>query len=148
MKFFWFYFWEFGIGSANNPLIDTFLGSHQLCSWFCIDIVRRISLLVTHGNCRIEKEKKGKTDHDSKICLLKNDPLYNYMKKWNSVFQSRFRTWQENTNGLTIEYLRWYKFSWSNHIPLNIPEAREKCPVKAWSCTSPSLQIYQVVNLV
>ena len=34
----------------NNPLIDNFLYSHQLSAWYCIDIVRRNSVLVTHGS--------------------------------------------------------------------------------------------------
>ena len=34
----------------NNPLIDIFLYSHQLSAWYCIDIVRRNSVLVTHGS--------------------------------------------------------------------------------------------------
>ena len=25
IQFFWYYFWEFGIGSTDNSLIDTFL---------------------------------------------------------------------------------------------------------------------------
>ena len=29
---------EFGIGSTNNPLIDSFLYSHHLFAWCCIDI--------------------------------------------------------------------------------------------------------------
>ena len=28
------------------------------------------------GIVGLKKKKKGKTDHDSKICLFKNDPLY------------------------------------------------------------------------
>ena len=38
------------MGPTNNLLIDTFLGSHFLSSRFCIDIIRRNSVLVTHGS--------------------------------------------------------------------------------------------------
>ena len=34
----------------TNPLIDIFLNSHHLSGWYCIDIVRRSSVLVTHGS--------------------------------------------------------------------------------------------------
>ena len=40
-------FWEFGIGSTNNLIIDIFLPSHHLSAWYCINIVRRNSVLVT-----------------------------------------------------------------------------------------------------
>ena len=46
----WYQFGEFGIGSTNNPLIDILLYSHHFYAWYCIDIVRRNSLLVTHGS--------------------------------------------------------------------------------------------------
>ena len=39
--------------------IWTFLGSHHLSSWLCIDIVRRNSVLVTHGNWRVKRWLKG-----------------------------------------------------------------------------------------
>ena len=38
------------IGWPNNPLICIFLYSHYLSACFCIDIVRRNSVLVTHGS--------------------------------------------------------------------------------------------------
>ena len=38
---------EFAIGSAYSPLVDIFLYSHPLSDSFCIDIVRRNSVLVT-----------------------------------------------------------------------------------------------------
>ena len=41
---------EIGIGSTNNPMIDISLYSHHLSAWYCIDIVRRNSVLVTHGS--------------------------------------------------------------------------------------------------
>ena len=37
-------------GSTNNPLTDIFLYSHHLSTWYCIDIVRRNSVLVTYGS--------------------------------------------------------------------------------------------------
>ena len=44
------WFGEFGIRSIRNPIIDFFLYSHHLSALYCIDIVRRNSVLVTHGN--------------------------------------------------------------------------------------------------
>ena len=40
---------EFGIGSTDNPLIDNLLYSHHFYAWYCTDIIRRNSLLITHG---------------------------------------------------------------------------------------------------
>ena len=34
------------MGSTNHPQIDIFLYSHHLSGWYCIDIVRRNSVLV------------------------------------------------------------------------------------------------------
>ena len=46
-------FREFGIGSTN-PMIDILLYSHHLPAWYCIDIVRRNSVLVTCGSERVK----------------------------------------------------------------------------------------------
>ena len=47
---------EFGIGSTNDALIYIFfLDSHYLSAWYCIIIVRRNSVLVTHGSKRVKK---------------------------------------------------------------------------------------------
>ena len=43
-------FREFGIGSINYLQNDIFLYSHHLSGWYFIDIVRRNSVLVTHGS--------------------------------------------------------------------------------------------------
>ena len=43
-------FREFSIGSTNYPQIDIFLYSCHLSGWYCIDIVRRNSVLVTYGS--------------------------------------------------------------------------------------------------
>ena len=40
---------EFSIESTKNPLFNICLYSHLLSAWFCIDIVRRNSILVTHA---------------------------------------------------------------------------------------------------
>ena len=40
---------KLGIGSANNLSFDIFLYSHHLSAWYCTDIVRRNSFLVTYG---------------------------------------------------------------------------------------------------
>ena len=42
--------WRIGVGSTNNPLIYIFLYSHNLSAWYCIDIGRGNSVLVTHGS--------------------------------------------------------------------------------------------------
>ena len=34
--------------------MDIFLYSHHLSSWYCVDIVRRNSILVTHGRWRVK----------------------------------------------------------------------------------------------
>ena len=45
---------RFGIESTNNfPLSDIFLYFYHLPAWYCIDIVRRIFFLVTHGSQRV-----------------------------------------------------------------------------------------------
>ena len=52
----WFslcYFGEFGIRSIISPIIDIFPYSHHMSAWYCIDIVRRNSILVTHGSQRV-----------------------------------------------------------------------------------------------
>ena len=46
-------FGEFGIGSTNNPQINIFLYSHHFSAQYCIDIVRRNSVLVTDGSERV-----------------------------------------------------------------------------------------------
>ena len=38
------------VGSTNNPLVDIFHYPHHFSACYCIDIVRRKSVLVTHGN--------------------------------------------------------------------------------------------------
>ena len=40
--------WRVGIGSTYNPLTDIFLHSHHLSARYCIDIVGRNSVFVTH----------------------------------------------------------------------------------------------------
>ena len=54
IQFLWCYD---GVGSTNNPVIDIFLHSHHLTGWYCIDIVRRNSVLVT---CKSERVKAMK----------------------------------------------------------------------------------------
>ena len=53
----WFslcYFGEFGIRSISYSIIDIFPHSHHLSVWYCIDIVRRNSVLVTHESQRVK----------------------------------------------------------------------------------------------
>ena len=43
--------WRIGIRSTYNPLADIYIFySHHLSARYCIDIVRRNSVLVTHGS--------------------------------------------------------------------------------------------------
>ena len=37
-------------------LVDIFRYSHHLSGWYCIDTVRRNSVLVTHGSRRVKEE--------------------------------------------------------------------------------------------
>ena len=48
VQFVWCLMGEFGFGSINNPQISVFLFSHHFSAWYCIGIVRRKSVLVTH----------------------------------------------------------------------------------------------------
>ena len=50
IQFLWCLFGEFGIGSSCIPIIYIFLYSHHFSAWYCVDIVRRNSILVTHGS--------------------------------------------------------------------------------------------------
>lgn len=50
LLFLWFWLWGFGFGSSNNSPIETFLYSHHLRAWYCMNIVRRNSSLVNHAN--------------------------------------------------------------------------------------------------
>ena len=50
IPFLWCYFREFSIGPTNYSQFDSFHYSHHLSGWYCIDIVRRNSVLVTHGS--------------------------------------------------------------------------------------------------
>ena len=45
-------------GSTSNPLTDIFLYSHHLSAWYCIDIVRRNSVLVTYGSLRVKLQSR------------------------------------------------------------------------------------------
>ena len=45
--------WRTGVGSTKNPLIYSFLYSYLLSTWYCSDIVRRNSVLITHGSYRV-----------------------------------------------------------------------------------------------
>lgn len=40
--------WEFDIRSITNFLIDIFLCFHHLSIWYCVDILRKNSAMVTH----------------------------------------------------------------------------------------------------
>ena len=49
IQFFWCQFGEFGIGLTNNLQLDILLYSHHLHAWYCIDSIRKNSVLITHG---------------------------------------------------------------------------------------------------
>ena len=46
--------WRIWYWSISNPIIDIFLYSHHLSAWYCIDVARRNSVLVTHGSYRVK----------------------------------------------------------------------------------------------
>ena len=45
---------KFGIGSTNYPQFDIFIYSHHVYGSYCIDTVRRNSVLVTHGSQSVQ----------------------------------------------------------------------------------------------
>ena len=77
IQLFWCKFREFGIGSTNNTSIDSFLYSHHLSVWCCIDIVQEIlfgSIMGVWGltwwsdkNCVIIAVNKNSDDTSMKI---------------------------------------------------------------------------------
>ena len=68
-QFLWCQFGEFGIGSTNNPLIDILLYSHHFYAWYCIDIVRRNSVLITDGSERVKYCEVVLQDLSAFCCL-------------------------------------------------------------------------------
>ena len=40
--------------NTNNPFIGVFLFSHYLSAWYCFNIIRRNSVLVSHGSYTIK----------------------------------------------------------------------------------------------
>ena len=40
--------------NTNNPFIGVFLFSHYLSAWYCFDIIRRNSVLVSHGSYTVK----------------------------------------------------------------------------------------------
>ena len=50
MPLLWCEFGEFSIRSTFYPLYDILLYSYHLSAWYCIDIVRRNFISVTHGS--------------------------------------------------------------------------------------------------
>ena len=56
-------------GLTNYPQIDIFLYSHHLSDWYCIDIVRRNSVLVTHGSSKV------KGVNFNSYCLKRRTPI-------------------------------------------------------------------------
>ena len=74
----WCSFGEFGIGSINNPLIYIFLYSHHLPAWYCIDIVKRNSVLVSYGSYRVNWKVHQSYRQVLCIALLKNPLAHNH----------------------------------------------------------------------
>ena len=73
------------MGSANNPVIDIFLSSHYLSAWYCTDIVRRNSVMVTHGIVRLNNISvrsdvlyRGKLGYGSQEYPIKTDQRIPY----------------------------------------------------------------------
>ena len=46
-------YWEFGVISRQNALLDNFLNSHYMFPWQCIKIVRRSYKLIAPGSQRV-----------------------------------------------------------------------------------------------
>ena len=51
------------IESPYNPLINIFVYSYLLTAWYCIDIVSKNSVLVTHGSLRLKQSLKQTFRH-------------------------------------------------------------------------------------
>ena len=56
--------WRIGIGSTYNPLTDICLYCYRLSARYCIDIVRRNSVLVTYGSERDNFSLKASQQKD------------------------------------------------------------------------------------
>ena len=65
------------VSDQINPLIDICLYSHHLSGWYCIDIVRRNSVLITNGSYRVKSST-----------LLLSCALY--IANWSASCQLRF----------------------------------------------------------
>ena len=74
----WCSFGEFGIGSINNPLIYIFLYSHDLPAWYCINIVKRNSVLVSYGSNRVNWKVHQFYRQVLCIASLKNPQAHNH----------------------------------------------------------------------
>ena len=62
----WFslsWFGEFGIRLNSSPINDIFLYYHHLSAWYCIYIVGRNSVLVTHGSYRVKLSTVHQDNH-------------------------------------------------------------------------------------
>ena len=93
------------IGSTNNPLIDTFLGSHHLSSWFCIDIVR-LKFLDSIVNLNLESFWSKWIHHHAEI--------HHSWRRINICYtlqrQSFFLVWNNNLWTISIVSTDWSSF--------------------------------------
>ena len=48
--------WRIWCWINNNLLIDFLIHSHHLSAWYCVDVVRRNPVLVTHGSQRVNRK--------------------------------------------------------------------------------------------
>ena len=48
---------------SNDPLLDIFHHSYHLSDWYCIDIIRRNSFLVTYGSLKVTWQQLPKHKH-------------------------------------------------------------------------------------
>ena len=95
IQFLWCYD---GVGSTNNPIIDILLYSHHLTAWYCIDIVRRNSVLVT---CKSERVNAMKTHLCSWPALPPTfDDLFIHILNPFSFWREGFNRFEKVSTGL------------------------------------------------
>ena len=68
MQFLWCWFGEFDIGSITNALFDLFFLFLSLACLILYDILRRNSVLVTHGNLSVK--------HETEVVLILSPPKH------------------------------------------------------------------------
>ena len=121
----WFQFRELSIGSITNPLIDIFLYSHHLSAWYCIDIVRRNSVLITHGVKGLETAWQSPTNK-----WFRKVPHCNLIdKSWQLYFtKEKINIWNTQSDCTPVFPTIFLKaFHFTNNIYTSI-EIDKACP--------------------